>query len=70
MKQIIGILLILGALFFGYMGVTKLDDSSKSLEVGDLELSAEDSSGKTTAYIYLGLSGVMLVGGIISLKKR
>lgn len=61
--------MILGALFFAYAGITKLNDSSKSLEVGDLELSAEDSSGKTMGYVYLGLSGLFLVGGIISLKK-
>ncbi len=70
MKQIIGILLILGGLFFAYMGLSKLDNSSKSLELGDLELTAEDSSGKTTAYVYLGLSGLFLVGGIVSIRRR
>lgn len=70
MKQIFGIVLILGGLFFAYMGISKLDNSSKSLELGDLELKAEDSSGKTTAYVYLGLSGLFLVGGIISIRRR
>lgn len=70
MKQIIGVLLILGALFFAYVGISKLDNSSKSLELGDLELKAEDSSGKTTAYIYLGLSGLFLAGGILNIRRR
>lgn len=70
MKQFIGILLILAGLFFAYMGISKFDNSSKSLEIGDLELRAEDESGKTAAYVYLGLSGLFLVGGVYSLRRR
>ena len=69
MKTIIGIILILAAVFLGYLGIQKWDKSSKSLSIGKLEISADNTSGRNTAYIYLGGAIILLIGGIVIVKK-
>lgn len=64
MKKIIGIVLILAAVYGAYTGLDKLNKSEESVKVMGLELSAEDSSGKSQAYITLGLSVVSLLAGV------
>jgi len=72
MKQIIGILLIVAALVLGYMGIRGLGESSKSVELLGMEITAEDGAAKQNAYIELGLGVIALVGGVYLLggKKR
>ncbi len=69
MKKILGILLIVGAIVLGYFGVEKWNDSSKSLSIGKLEVSAEKTSERNMAYFFLGGAVALLVGGILVLKK-
>jgi len=69
MKKIISIVLIGGGIYLGYMGVTQLQNSSASLKVGKLELSAKNETGATTAYIYLGFGALLAIGGIYILRK-
>lgn len=70
MKNIIGIILIIAALFLGYLGVNQVQESANSVEVMGIELSAEDKGGKETGYIELGLAVVALVGGIFLVSKK
>ena len=70
MKKIIGIILIVAALFLGYLRVNQIQKSANSVEVLGIELSAEDKGGKETGYIELGLGVVSLVAGIYLLGKR
>ena len=70
MKKIIGIILIIAALFLGYLGVNQVQESANSEEVMGIELSAEDKGGKETGYIELGLAVVALVGGIFLVSKK
>lgn len=69
MKKVISILLILGGIYLGYEGVTRLQNSSKSVGIGDVKLSVKDESSATTAYIYLGLGVLMLAGGVVMIRK-
>jgi len=69
MKKIIGIVLIVLALFLGYTGMTKLSNSGESVEVLGVELSAEDNKAKTMAFVYLGLAVVSLIGGVSLVKS-
>lgn len=70
MKSTIGIILIVAALILGYLGVNQIQESSNSVEVLGIELTAEDKGGKETGYIQLGLGVVALAGGIYLLGKR
>ncbi len=73
MKKTIGIVLIAGALVLGYLGVTGLGKSQKSVDLLGLEITAQDSNAKQTAYIELALGVVALVGGVYLVgqqKKR
>ncbi len=70
MKAIIGVILIVAALFLGYLGINQVQKSANSVEVLGIELSAEDKGGKETGYIELGLGVVSLVAGIYLLGKK
>lgn len=70
MKKTIGIILILAALVFGYMGYTTLDNSKAEVSIGDLELSASDEGSKQTSYIYFGLGALCLIGGLVMVSRK
>lgn len=73
MKKVIGILLIVAAIVLGYLGITGVSQSEKSVDLLGLEITAQDSNAKQTAYIELVLGVIALVGGVYLLgqdKKR
>ena len=72
MKSVIGIILIAGAVILGYLGITNLQKSSKSVEILGMEITAEDNKGKEIAYVEIGVAIITLIGGIYLLgqKKR
>jgi len=70
MKKVIGIILIVAALVLGYMGINGLSQSSKSVELLGMEITAEDGASKQNAYIELGLGVVALVGGMYLLGQK
>ena len=69
MKKIIGILLVVLALFLGYTGMDKLSNSGESVEILGVELSAQDNKARTTAFVYFGLAVVSLLGGVVLVKN-
>lgn len=70
MKSTIGIILIVGAVILGYLGITNLQKSSKSVEILGVEISAQDNKGKEIAYIEIGAAVVALIGGIYLLGQK
>lgn len=70
MKRVLGIILILGALALGYLGYTKMDDSSAEIQIGDLEISADDKGSQQNAYIFFGLGAVALIAGLVLVRAR
>ena len=70
LSKVIGILLIAASLFVGYMGVTKISDSTAKVEVFDVELAASDEGAKTTGYIYVGVAVLLFVGGLYSVNRK
>lgn len=58
-----------GGLYLGYEGVTRLQKSSKSFSIGDVELSAKNETGMQSAYVYLGFGVLLVIGGIVTLRK-
>lgn len=70
MKSIIGILLILLAVGLSYDGFTKFQDSSASVKVLGIELSAENKGAKQTAFVEIGLGVVSLIAGLYLMRGK
>ncbi len=70
MKTIIGIILIAGAIYLGYLGITGLQESSNSVEILGVEITAEDKGSKQTAYIEIAGAIILLFGGIYLVGKK
>ena len=70
MKNILAIVLIIGALVFGYLGINKIDNSGGSVDVLGVEIKAEDTGSKQTGFVYLGLGVVCLIAGVMALRKK
>ena len=70
MKRTTGIILIIAALFLGFVGINKLDDSGKTVNILGIRITAEDEEKKETGYIFLGLATLLLIGGVISMRER
>lgn len=70
MKKIFPLLLIIGGLTLGYFGFTKLDNSTKGIEIGQLEISAEDKESSSMAYVMIGLGVLLVVGGAVQSSKK
>ena len=66
MNKTIGIVLIVVGVIFGILAFRKHDANTADLKIGDLELSAEKKND-STEYIYWGLAGAALVGGIVAM---
>ncbi|NER10163.1 hypothetical protein SAMN06265375_101299 [Muriicola jejuensis] len=69
MKRIIGILLLLLAVYLGYTGITKFSDSSSSVDILGVELKAEDNQQKNTSYIFIGFAVIAAIGGIALVRS-
>ena len=70
MKSTFGIILIVLALFLGYLGVTQIQESTSAVKFLGIELRAEDKGSKEAGFIQLGLGVVSLAAGIYLLGKR
>lgn len=70
MKRTIGIILIIVGLGLGVFGITKLNDSKSGIEIGDLELTAQDGDKKNEAYTLLALGAIGLIGGLVITNKK
>ena len=68
--KIIGIILIAISIWLGYMGIIKISNNNKSVEVLNLEVDVSNKSGKEQGYMYLGAAVLLFVGGIYSLNKK
>jgi hypothetical protein len=70
MKRIIGIALLLLALYLGYTGINSFSDSTASVDVLGVELKAENNQQKNTSYIYLGFAVLAAIGGIMLARDK
>jgi hypothetical protein len=68
--KILGAVLILGAIYVSYLGINKVSNNSKEVEVLGLEIDASNESGKEQGFLYIGLAVVLFGGGIYSLNKK
>ena len=68
-NKIIGAILIIASLVFGYLGYNKVSESSNSVNLAGLKIETSDESGKNQGYIFLGLAAILFGGGIYTLNK-
>lgn len=69
MKSVIGIVLILVGVYFGYSGVQTLRSSDKSIEIGNLEIGAKDQKKESNGYLSLGAGIVAIIAGASMLAR-
>ena len=67
--KIIGVILIIVSLGFGYIGFNKVADNTKEINFLGLKIDASNESGKQQGFIYLGLAIAIFAGGIYSINK-
>ncbi|MEO5788829.1 MAG: hypothetical protein ACOH2D_02910 [Gelidibacter sp.] len=67
--KIIGAILILVSIGFGYLGFNKVADNTAEVKFLGLKIDASNESGKQQGYIYLGLAAILLAGGIYTINK-
>ena len=69
MAKVLGIVLILASLGLGYFGYQGYQEATNKVEIGSVELSANDSDARTNSLIMLGGAVVLLVAGIYVVRK-
>lgn len=70
MKRTTGIILIVAALVFGFLGINKLDESGGTVNLLGIKISAQDEGAKQTGYIFLGLAALCLIGGVVTMRGK
>ena len=68
-SKIIGIILIVISLAVGYVGINKIADNTKEINLLGLKIDASNESGKEQGYLYLGLAVILLAGGVYTVNK-
>jgi len=68
-SKIIGIIMIVISLVVGYVGINKIADNTKEINLLGLKIDASNESGKEQGYLYLGLAVILLAGGVYTLNK-
>ena len=68
-SKIIGIILIVISLGFGYVGFNKIAANTNEINFLGIKIDASNESGKQQGYIYLGLGILLFVGGIYTINK-
>ncbi|HKJ06996.1 MAG TPA: hypothetical protein VJ970_05980 [Flavobacteriaceae bacterium] len=68
-KKVVAVILIIASLVFGYFGITKINESSASIELLEIEVDFSNKDAKTQGYIFVGLAVIFLGGGIYMLRE-
>ena len=69
MKRTMGILLLVVGIALGTYGFSEMDQSSGSVEIADVEISAKDESQQTQGIIILVIGVATAVGGIVLMRR-
>lgn len=69
LTKIIGAILIMISLGFGYLGFNKVADNTAEVKFLGIKIDASNESGRQQGFIYLGLAAILFAGGIYTLNK-
>jgi hypothetical protein len=70
LKNLIGLLLVLGGLYVGYLGYDQISESDASVDVLGLDIDISDEAGKQQGYILLGCGVLIFIGGVYTLNRK
>ncbi len=70
MKTIIGIILVLGGLYVGYLGYQDVKESRTAANIGDIEIAVEDEGSSQQGYLLIGAGVVGLVAGLYLVGRK
>lgn len=68
-SKIIGAILIIASLLVGYVGINKIADNTKEINLLGLKIDASNESGKQQGFIYVGFAILLFGGGIYTINK-
>ena len=69
MSKILGVLLIFISLIVGYIGINKIDDNKKEVNLLGLKIDVSNETEKQHGYLYLGLAVMVFAGGIFVINE-
>ncbi len=70
LSKIIGAVLIIISLLIGYVGVNKIANSSKQINLlGVIKIDASDESQKKEGYLYFFVAVLLFGGGVVVMNK-
>ena len=68
-SKTLGVILIIISLLVGYVGINKIDDNTKEINLLGLKINASNESGKQQGYMYVGFAVVLFGAGIFMFNK-
>jgi hypothetical protein len=68
-SKALGIVLIVASLVVGYVGINKIADSTKAINLLGIKINASDESEKQQGYLYFGFAVLLFGGGIFTMNK-
>lgn len=68
--KLIGAALIILSLSLAYIGINKIADNTKQVNLLGLKIDASNESGKQQGYMYIGAAILLFGGGIYTLKSK
>lgn len=68
--KLIGVILIIASVSFGYIGFNKIADNTKEVNFLGIKINASNESGQQQGYLYVGGALLFFVGGIYCLKSK
>lgn len=68
-SKIIAAVLIMASLGIGYLGFTKISESTNEVNLLGLKIEASNESGKQEGYLFLGVAVLLFLGGVYTLNK-
>lgn len=68
-SKIIGAILIFISLVIGYIGINKIHDNEKEVNLLGLKIDISNEAEKQQGYLYLGVAVILFAGGIFIVNK-
>ena len=68
-SKIIGAILIFISLLIGYIGINKIHDNEKEVNLLGLKIDISNEAEKQQGYLYLGVAVILFAGGIFIVNK-
>jgi hypothetical protein len=65
----LGAVLIILSLLVGYVGINKISDNTKQINLLGLKIDASNESGKQQGYLYVGFAVLLFGGGLFMFSK-